>query len=143
MNKVIIIGNLTRDNVIRYTQGGMAFLNQCVAINEKQKNANGEYQTKTTFIDVAFFGRMAENVNQYLRKGSKILVEGKIDISEYQTQDGQNRRAFKIIAENMEMLGSPNNDNQKQKSNNNANNANNNHYQQADKYEQDGGVIPF
>ena len=140
MNKAIIIGNLTRDNAIRYLQSGMAVLNQCVAINEKVKNDNGEYRTKTTFIDVTFFGRMAENVNQYLRKGSKILVEGKIDISEYQTQDGQNRKAFKIIAQEMEMLGSPNNDNQKQ---NNANNANNNHYQQTDKYELDGGTIPF
>lgn len=139
MNKAIIIGNLVRDNAIRYTQGGMAFLNQCVAINEKSKNANGEYQTKTTFIDVTFFGRMAENVNQYLRKGSKILVEGKIDISDYQTQDGLNRKAFKIIAQDMQMLDSKGANNQ------NGANANQNgvSYQNNDKYEQDDGTIPF
>lgn len=139
MNKAIIVGNLVRDNAIRYLQSGMAILNQCVAINEKHKGDDGKYREKTTFIDVTFFGRMAENVNQYLRKGSKILVEGKIDISDYQTQDGQNRRAFKIIAQDMQMLDSKGANNQ------NGANANQNgvSYQNNDKYEQDDGTIPF
>lgn len=105
MNKVILCGNLVRDNEIHYSQGGLAILNNVIAINEKKKNANGEYQTVSTFIDLVFFGKTAEVVNQYLKKGSKLLVEGKIDVSHYQTKEGENRKSVKIIVEQLEMIG--------------------------------------
>lgn len=105
MNKVILCGNLVRDNEIHYSQSGLAILNNVIAINEKKKNNNGEYQTISTFIDLVFFGKTAEVVNQYLKKGSKILVEGKIDVSTYQTQNGENRKSVKVIVEQLEMIG--------------------------------------
>ena len=105
MNKVILCGNLVRDNEIHYSQSGLAILNNVIAINEKKKNNNGEYQTISTFIDLVFFGKTAEVVNQYLKKGSKILVEGKIDVSTYQTQNSENRKSVKVIVEQLEMIG--------------------------------------
>ena len=150
MNKAILIGNLVRETKkeLKYTQGGMAILNNCIAINKKRKNANGQIEEKTTFIDLTFFGRTAEVVSQYCNKGDKIMVEGEIDIQDYQTQDGQNRRAFKVIVENMEMLGAkPQNNSGGYNQNNNYQNPqqsyNNPKQGYQDKYEENNGTIPF
>ena len=104
MNKVILIGNIVRDIVVRYTQENTAIMNNCIAVTERRTGKNGEKQEHTDFIEFTMFGKTAEIAQQYLNKGRKILIEGKLRIEQYQTQDGQNRTATKVIVENMEML---------------------------------------
>ncbi|WP_297960405.1 single-stranded DNA-binding protein [uncultured Campylobacter sp.] len=109
MNKVVLIGNLTRDIELRYTQGGYCVGNAGIAVTRKFKNAQGETAEETCFIDLKFFGRTAEVVNQYLRKGSKLAVEGRLKLEQWQDQSGQNRSRHVVEIESLEMLGSPQN----------------------------------
>ena len=105
MNKVILIGNLTRDIELRYTQSGYCVGNAGIAVTRKFKNAQGETMEETCFIDVKFFGRTAEVANQYLRKGSKLAVEGRLKLEQWQDQNGQNRSKHVVEVESLEMLG--------------------------------------
>ena len=106
MNKVILIGNLTRDIKLQYTQSGYCVGNAGIAVTRKFKNAQGETTEETCFIDLKFFGRTAEVVNQYLRKGSKLAVEGRLKLEQWQDQSGQNRSKHVVEVESLEMLGS-------------------------------------
>lgn len=106
MNKVVLIGNLTRDIELRYTQSGYCVGNAGIAVTRKFKNAQGETVEETCFIDVKFFGRTAEVANQYLRKGSKLAVEGRLKLEQWQDQSGQNRSKHVVEVESLEMLGS-------------------------------------
>ena len=105
-NKVIIAGNLTRDIEIRYTQSGSAIGNTGIASTKKYKSATGEQKEDVLFVDLTFFGRTAEIANQYLRKGSKILIEGRLKLDQWTGQDGVKRSKHSVIVENMTMLGS-------------------------------------
>ena len=87
-NKVILAGNLTRDIEIRYTQGGSAIGSTGVAVSRKFKSQTGEQKEEVTFVDLTFFGRTAEIANQYLHKGSKVLVEGRLKLDQWTAQDG-------------------------------------------------------
>ena len=109
MNKVVLIGNLTRDIELRYTQSGYCVGNSGIAVTRKFKNAQGETAEETCFIDLKFFGRTAEVANQYLRKGSKLAVEGRLKLEQWQDQSGQNRSKHVVEVESLEMLGSPQN----------------------------------
>ena len=109
MNKVVLIGNLTRDIELRYTQSGYCVGNAGIAVTRKFKNAQGETAEETCFIDLKFFGRTAEVANQYLRKGSKLAVEGRLKLEQWQDQSGQNRSKHVVEVESLEMLGSPQN----------------------------------
>ena len=109
MNKVVLIGNLTRDIELRYTQSGYCVGNSGIAVTRKFKNAKGEMVEETCFIDVKFFGRIAEVANQYLHKGSKLAVEGRLKLEQWQDQSGQNRSKHVVEVESLEMLGSPQN----------------------------------
>ena len=109
MNKVVLIGNLTRDIELRYTQSGYCVGNSGIAITRKFKNAQGQAVEETCFIDLKFFGRTAEVANQYLRKGSKLAVEGRLKLEQWQDQSGQNRSKHVVEVESLEMLGSPQN----------------------------------
>ena len=106
MNKVVLIGNLTRDIKLQYTQSGYCVGNTGIAVTRKFKNAQGETMEETCFIDLKFFGRTAEVVNQYLRKGSKLAVEGRLKLEQWQDQSGQNRSKHVVEVESLEMLGS-------------------------------------
>lgn len=106
MNKVVLIGNLTRDIELRYTQSGYCVGNAGIAVTRKFKNAKGETVEETCFIDLKFFGRTAEVANQYLRKGSKLAVEGRLKLEQWQDQGGQNRSKHVVEVESLEMLGS-------------------------------------
>ena len=106
MNKVVLIGNLTRDIELRYTQSGYCVGNAGIAVTRKFKNAQGETIEETCFIDLKFFGRTAEVANQYLRKGSKLAVEGRLKLEQWQDQSGQNRSKHVVEVESLEMLGS-------------------------------------
>jgi single-strand DNA-binding protein len=105
-NKVILVGNLTRDVELRYTQSGTAIGKVGIATNRRFKNAQGEQQDETMFIDLTFFGRTAEIANQYLRKGSKVLVEGRLVLESWTTQDGMKRSKHSVTVDNMQMLDS-------------------------------------
>jgi len=105
-NKVILAGNLTRDVEVRYTPGGMAVGNTGLAVNRKFKSATGEQKEETLFIDLTFFGRTAEIANQYLRRGSKVLVDGRLKLDQWTAQDGSKRSKHSITVENLQMLGS-------------------------------------
>jgi len=105
-NKVILVGNLTRDLELRYAPSGTAIGSTGIAVNRKFKSSNGEQRDETMFIDITFFGRTAEIANQYLRKGSKVLVEGRLKLDSWEDQNGGKRSKHTIVVENMQMLGS-------------------------------------
>jgi single-strand DNA-binding protein len=107
VNKVIIIGNLGRDPEVRYMPSGDAIANIAVATSFKSKDkATGEQKEQTEWHRIAFFGRLAEIVGQYLKKGSSVYVEGRLQTRKYTDKDGIERYATDIVAENMKMLGS-------------------------------------
>jgi len=116
-NKVVLVGNLTRDVEIRYSQSGSAIGNVGIATSRKWKSQTGEQKDEVMFIDLTFFGRTAEIANQYLRKGSKVLVDGRLQFQQWTAQDGSKRSKHVITVENLQMLDSkadsmnPNNNN--------------------------------
>ena len=105
-NRVILIGNLTRDIELKYTPGGTAVTDIGMAVNDRRKNASGEWVDETTFVDVTLWGRTAEVASEYLGKGSPILVEGRLKLDTWET-DGQKRNKLRVVCERMQMLGSP------------------------------------
>lgn len=105
-NKVILVGNLTRAPELKYTQGkGTPVAKTGIAVSRKA-NVNGEMREEVCFIDLTFWGRTAEIANQYLQKGSKVLIEGRLMLEQWQDQNGQNRSKHSVTVESMEMLGS-------------------------------------
>ena len=113
-NKVVIVGNLTRDIDLKYTPSGAAIGKSAIAATHKF-SINGEKKEDVCFIDISFFGKGAEIASQYLRKGSKLLIEGRLKFEQWTDQNGQNRSKHTISVESMEMLGSK--DGEPQKSN--------------------------
>jgi single-strand DNA-binding protein len=106
VNRVILIGNLTRDPEVRYTQSGKAVANVSIATNESYKNKDtGERVEKPEYHKVTFFDKLAEIVGQYLKKGSKIYLEGKLQTRKWQDKDGQDRYTTEIVGSEMKMLG--------------------------------------
>jgi single-strand DNA-binding protein len=104
-NRVILVGNLTRDPELRYLASGMAVSDIGLAVNDRRKNANGEWIEETTFVDVTLWGRTAEVASEYLSKGSPALIEGRLKLDTWETQDGQKRSKLKVVGERMQMLG--------------------------------------
>lgn len=105
-NKVVLVGNLTRDIELRYLPSGSAIGKTAIAVTRRFTGSNGEKKEEACFIDIDFFGRLAEIANQYLNKGSKVLIEGRLKYEQWSDQNGQNRSKHTISVENMEMLGS-------------------------------------
>ena len=113
-NKVILVGNLTRDIELRYSQSGMGIANTAIATTRKF-TTNGEKKEEVCFVDITFFARSAEVANQYLRKGSKILVEGRLNFDQWVDANGQKRSKHGVVVETMQMLDSKTHgDNQQQ-----------------------------
>jgi len=107
LNKVILIGNLTRDVELRYTPSGTAIAKLGLATNRKWRDRNsGEDREETLFIDVSVFGRAAEIANQYLGKGRRVLVEGRLVLEQWVDQNGNNRSKHSIAADNVQFLDS-------------------------------------
>jgi single-strand DNA-binding protein len=104
-NRVILLGNLTRDLELRYLQSGMAVADVGLAVNDRRKNANGEWIEETTFVDVTVWGRTAEVMSEYLGKGSPVLIEGRLKLDSWEAQDGQKRSKLKVVCERMQMIG--------------------------------------
>ena len=109
-NKVIMAGNLTRDIEIRYLPNGSAVSNTAIATSRKFTAQNGEKKEEVCFIDITFFGRSAEIANQYLKRGSKVLVEGRLSFDQWNDQQGQKRSKHSIVVEAMQMLDSKESD---------------------------------
>lgn len=104
-NKVVLVGYLTRDIEIRSTSSGMMVGATAIAVTRKFTDTNGEKREETCFIDITFFAKLAEIANLYLRKGSKVLIEGRLRQENWVDQNGGKRSKHSIIVENMEMLG--------------------------------------
>ena len=105
-NKVILVGNLTRDPELRYTPKGTAVAKIGLAVNRTWRNEAGETKEEVTFVDVDVFGRTAENVGQYLRKGSQVYVEGSLRTRKWTDKDDHEKYTTEIRADQMQMLGS-------------------------------------
>ena len=105
-NRVILVGNLTRDIELRYAQSGSAIAKTAIATSRRYTASNGEKREEVMFIDITFFGRSAEIANQYLRKGSKVLVEGRLIFEQWVDQTGGKRSKHSVSVENMQMLDS-------------------------------------
>jgi single-strand DNA-binding protein len=111
-NRVILIGNLTRDVELRHTPNGTALAKIGLATNRTYKdNMSGENKQEVMFIDVDVWGRPAETANQYLKKGSKVLVEGRLTFQQWTDQNGQKRSKHAISAEKLQFLDSRNDQN--------------------------------
>jgi single-strand DNA-binding protein len=106
VNKVILIGNLGRDPETRYMPDGGAITNISVATTDVWKDKNGEKQEKTEWHRVAFFGKLAEIAGEYLKKGSQVYVEGRLQTRKWQDKDGADKYTTEIVADRMQMLGS-------------------------------------
>lgn len=109
-NKVILVGNLTRDPQVRYTPGGTAVAEIGLAVNRSwfDKNSNSRKE-ETTFVDVTLWGRTAEVASEYLTKGRPVLIEGRLQLDQWDDKEsGQRRSKLKVVGENMTMLGSGN-----------------------------------
>ncbi|MCM8778797.1 MAG: single-stranded DNA-binding protein [Candidatus Omnitrophica bacterium] len=106
LNKVFLIGNLTRDPELRYTPTGTAVVNFGLAVNRRFTNASGEKKEETCFVRVVVFGRQAESCNQYLTKGKLIFVEGRLQYRSWEVA-GEKRSSLDVVAERVQFLGMP------------------------------------
>ena len=107
LNKVMLIGNCTRDPEIRYTPKGTALVELGIAVNRRFTAENGERREETTFVDVTLWGRTAEIANEYLRKGRPVYIEGRLQLDSWDDkQTGQKRSKLRVVGEEMQLLGS-------------------------------------
>jgi single-strand DNA-binding protein len=102
-NRVVLVGNLTRDPELRYIPSGTAVSEIGLAVNDRVKKGD-QWVDETTFVDVTLWGRTAEVANEYLSKGSNILIEGRLKLDTWE-KDGQKRSKLRVVAEKMQMLG--------------------------------------
>jgi single-strand DNA-binding protein len=103
-NRVILVGNVTRDPELRYIPSGSAVTEIGLAVNDRRKNAAGEWIEETTFIDVTLWARTAEVASEYLTKGSSVLIEGRLKLDTWE-KDGKKNSKLRVIGERMQMLG--------------------------------------
>ena len=103
-NKVILVGNLTRDPELRYISSGTAVSDIGLAVNDRVKR-NDQWVDEVTFVEITLWGRTAEVANEYLSKGSPVLIEGRLKLDQWE-KDGQKRSKLKVVGEKMQMLGS-------------------------------------
>jgi single-strand DNA-binding protein len=106
-NRVLLMGNLTRNPEIRYTPSGTAVADLGLAVNESFKNKAGETVEQTCFVDVVVWGRQAETSAEYLQKGSPVFVEGRLQLDQWESQQGEKRSKLRVRADRVQFLGSP------------------------------------
>ncbi len=104
-NRVILLGNLTRDPELRYIPSGTAVTEIGLAVSDRRKGPNGDWIEETTFVDVTLWARTAEVASEYLTKGSPVLIEGRLKLDTWETNDGQKRSKLRVVGERMQMLG--------------------------------------
>lgn len=106
MNKVILMGNLTRDPELKDLPSGTAVCNMGLALNENYTDRNGKKVEKTCFVDIVVWERQAQTCAQYLRKGSPVLIEGRLEMSEWKTKEGETRSKLKVRADRVQFISS-------------------------------------
>ena len=106
LNKVFLIGNLTRDPELRYTPSGTAVASFGIAVNRTWAGQSGEKKEEVCFVDINMFGRRAEVINEYFSKGNPIFIEGRLQFNQWETKDGQKRNTLRVVAENFQFIGS-------------------------------------
>ena len=104
-NRVILMGNLTRDVQLKYTPSGTPVTEVGLAVNDRRKGPNGEWIDETTFVDVTFWGRTAEVASEYLSKGSPVFVEGRLKLDTWE-KEGQKHYKLRVVCDRMQLLGS-------------------------------------
>ncbi|MFO0882924.1 MAG: single-stranded DNA-binding protein [Pirellulales bacterium] len=103
-NRVILMGNVTRDLEVKYLQSGMAVTEIGLAVNDRRKGQNGEWIDETTFVDVTLWGRTAEIAGEYLGKGAPVLIEGRLKLDTWE-KDGKKNSKLRVVGEKMQLLG--------------------------------------
>jgi single-strand DNA-binding protein len=107
-NKVLLMGNLTRDPEVRYTPKGTAIANIGLAVNRQWTAENGEKKEEVTFVDVEVWGRQAETIGQYMAKGRPLFIEGRLKLDQWDDKEtGQKRTKLKVVCENFQFIGAP------------------------------------
>ena len=106
VNRVVVVGNLTRDPELRHTPSGMPVCSLRIAVNSRQKQADGQWGEKPNYFSVTVWGQQGENCAQYLSKGRPVAVDGRLDWREYEAKDGTKREAIEIVADSVQFLGS-------------------------------------
>jgi single-strand DNA-binding protein len=104
-NKVILLGNVTRDPELRYIANGTAVTDIGLAVNDRRKTASGEWVEETTFVDVTLWGRTAEVAGEYVTKGSPLLIEGRLKLDTWE-KDGKKNSKLRVVCDRMQLLGS-------------------------------------
>ncbi|MBI5416789.1 single-stranded DNA-binding protein [Candidatus Poribacteria bacterium] len=105
VNKVFLLGNLTRDPELKYTQTGLAVCTFGIAVNNIYTAQNGEVKKEVDFIRISVFGKQAENCAKYLNKGRPVFVEGRLKFHSWETPDGQKKSNLDVVANNIQFLG--------------------------------------
>ncbi len=116
LNKVYLMGNLTRDTELRYAASGTAITNFGMAISRKWEK-EGEKKEEVCYVEISIFGRRAEVINEYFSKGSPIFIEGRLQFQQWETSDGQKRNTLKVVADNFQFIGGDGKAESKPKSN--------------------------
>jgi single-strand DNA-binding protein len=106
INRVVLVGNLTRDPELRHTPSGTAVCKLRIAVNTRQKDAQGNWGDKPNYFDVTVWGNQGESCAQFLAKGRPVAIDGRLDWREWDAQDGTKRQAVEIIADSVQFLGS-------------------------------------
>ena len=107
LNKVLLIGNLTRDPELRYIPSGTAVAEFGLAINNKWTGKDGQKHEEVTFVDVTLWARQAELASEFLSKGRQVFIEGRLQLDQWQDKDGQKRSRLRVVGERMQFLGAP------------------------------------
>jgi len=115
LNKTFLIGNLTRDPELRYIPSGTAVASFGLAVNRQYTNSDGEKVDDVCYIDIVAWNRLAEVAGEYLSKGQPIFVEGRLQLDSWEDQDGKKRSKLKVVAQNIQFLGSGKADNSEEK----------------------------
>jgi single-strand DNA-binding protein len=105
-NKVLLMGNLTRDVELKYTPSNMAVANLAIAVNRRYKGADGEMKEETTFVDCEAWAQTAENLSKWFSKGRPIFLEGRLKLDQWQDKDGGNRSKLKVVVESFQFVDS-------------------------------------
>ena len=105
LNKVFLIGNLTRDPELRHTPSGTAIASFGIAINRTWSGPDGEKKEEVCYVNISMFGKRAEVINEYFTKGNPIFIEGRLQFQQWDTKDGQKRSALNVVAEDFQFIG--------------------------------------
>jgi len=106
INRVVLVGNLTRDPEVRQTPSGTSVCSLRIAVNSRRRDESGQWTDKPNYFSVSVFGNQAESCAQYLSKGRPVAIDGRLDWREWDAQDGSKRQSVEIIADNVQFLGS-------------------------------------